>query len=178
MVHKVGILHGLYGVPRDADEWSKVVDGVSQGLGSLTENLGALGDVDAYRGSWCLRGSLIGDRTIAGAETFTVPAKMTVARFSKMFPDENDYMNRWAKELGVTTVKMLARKLKYVDGLEFLSMFACLLLDGRVREVAPGTLRSSAVKKSILKKRRQMKNAYGHEGHPAVVSVEAARAVS
>ena len=148
------------------------MDAVGQGLRSSTENLGTLGDVDAYRGS------LIGDRTIAGVETFKCPAKMTVARFSQMFPDENDYLNRWAKVLGVTTVNKLARKLKYVDGLEFLSMFTCLLLDGRVREVASKTLRSPAVKISVLKKRRQMRNAYGHEGHPAVVSVQAARAVS
>ena len=103
----------------------------------------------------------------ARLSSLEVPAACTVRRFERCFPDANQYMSRWARHLQVGTVRKLAAKLGYKGPTQLLTMYACLLMDGRLRSHGWAAFRCPAVIRSIRKHRREMRNIAGHEAHPA-----------
>ena len=64
-------------------------------------------------------------------------------------------------------MRKLAAKVGYKGPLHLFSMYACLLMDGRLRALGSAAFRSAGVVRSIRKQRRGMRNIAGHEGHPA-----------
>ena len=50
---------------------------------------------------------------LAGVHTFRLPKNLSIHRFAKVFPDQNEYLTRWAKHLKVRTVQELMTKLRY-----------------------------------------------------------------
>ena len=90
--------------------------------------------------------------------------------FKRMFPDQNNYLGRWAKYLKVRSIKALAKSLKYTGKLHLLSMYSCLLMDTRIRRYEARTLRSKKCKNAIGRAKAKCRcRGHGHEGHPAVV---------
>ena len=106
----------------------------------------------------------------AGISDFRVPRNMSVATFKRVFPDQNNYLGRWAKYLKVRNIKALAKSLKYTGKLHLLSMYSCLLMDARIRMYTAKTLRCKKVQVAIRKAKAKCRGrGHGHEGHPAVV---------
>ena len=130
-----------------------------------------MGVAEAYRGSWSQRASLIGDRLIANS--FPLPRRVSVRRFTKLFPDQNEYLTRWAKHLKVRSTQKLMTKPGYKDGPELFSMFACLLQDPRLRAMPVRSFKKRGVRRAIAKAKRESKNRFGHVGHPAVICARA-----
>ena len=66
----------------------------------------------------------------------------------------------------VTKIHQLAKALKYKGPLHRLSMFACVLMDGRIRMHSEEQWKTKGVKTTILKNRKLTRNSVGHEAHP------------
>ena len=169
VIHKEQVLHTMYGVADDAIAWDRICTSAAIGLDSLTENGGALADLETSRGKWGLRASLIGDREIAGIKTFKLPLAMSVPKFATLFPDQNAYLVRWAKHLKIKSIAKLMSALGYCDSPEYFSMFTCLLLDTRIRRLPLATLSTKRAGAAIKGAKCKTKNKYGHEARLAVV---------
>ena len=121
---------------------------------------------ESYTSLWTKRGTIEAGRFQAGISKFHVPAGIRVIHFAKIFPDQNQYLVRWAKHLKVIGIHELAHALGYKGSLHLLSMFACVLMDGRIRMHSEKQWKTKGLKKSILKHRALARNARGHEAHP------------
>ena len=121
---------------------------------------------ESYTSLWTKRGTIEAARFQAGISKFHVPAGIRVIHFAKIFPDQNQYLVRWAKHLKVIGIHELAHALGYKGPLHLLSMFACVLMDGRIRMHSTQQWKTKGLKKSILKPRFLTRNSVGHEAHP------------
>ena len=170
ILHRCQTVLSLYDAPADAKSYKDTVAKMNDSLNCLLENIGTMGDPESYKFLWNVRLTIMGARFTAGISDFRVPKNMSVGTFKCMFPDQNNYLGRWAGYLKVRTIKTLAKSLKYTGKLHLLSMYSCLLMDARIRVYKATTLRSKRVKRAIGRAKAKCRcRVNGHEGHPAVV---------
>jgi hypothetical protein len=175
LLHKGQAIMSLYDAPTSVAEWGQAVSRMSSSIQALVEDAGALSDPESYKFLWNARANLEGARMAAGVSKFKVPAGMTVAKFAANFPDQHEYLVRWAKHLKVGSIKALAAKIKYKGPLHLLTMYACLLMDARIRQFDPKTLKTCLRK--LPKHRKSNRSKFGHEGHPGAAVRDAMQEV-
>ena len=66
----------------------------------------------------------------------------------------------------VTTVRKHAVKVKCTGPLQLFTMYACLLMDGKVRCHGADVFKRAGVIRSVRKYRRVLTNSVGHEARP------------
>ena len=170
ILHRCQTTLSLYDAPADAASYKDTVCRMNDSLNCLMDNIGAMGDPESYKFLWNVRSTILGARATAGISDFCVPSNLSVVTFKRMFPDQNNYLGRWAKCLKVRSIKALAKSLKYTGKLHLLTMYSCLLMDARIRRYEARTFRSKKVKNAIGRAKAMCRcRRHGHEGHPAVV---------
>jgi hypothetical protein len=171
---KVQVVLNTMPVAEDFECWESAFSTCSKTLKVFSTDAGAIADLSKYAGRWGLRKTLIGKRMCNNASSFKIPPKLSIKRFAKLFPDQCEYVTRWAKFLKVRTMQQLVSKLRFKDSLEFLTMFTCLIGDSRLRSQEVATLKK--VRPTITKFKRLSRNSQGHVGHPACVYADAIKA--
>ena len=169
LLHQSQTIYSLYDATTDVKSYAKIVHSMSVGMNALLENVGALADETSYKFLWNARASIEGSRISAGLSDFVVPPSTSVSTFRKIFPDSNNYLLRWSRHLGLKKTKALASSLKYRGKAHLLTMYACILMDARIRQYPANLFRQRRVRKMSAKRKRLNRSPHGHEGHPCVV---------
>ena len=86
----------MHPLPLDAVARESNIQAIDKAVAAIQDDTGALGDGKRYRGRWTRRATLEGERMACGADgSFSVPRDMSVRRFAKLFPDQNDHLLCW-----------------------------------------------------------------------------------
>ena len=114
----------------------------------------------AYHWPWLVRVYLIAEMRHAGVESLTVARDWNVEQLQQALrPDQNEWLPVWMTGVAQSSLKKLLRRLRFVEPLELLSCFACIMSDSTVMSHSLANLRQHT--EQIEKARQQMRNQFG-----------------
>ena len=161
-LHKTGLVLNSLPVPRDNVEWLNSVRAASE-----RAKLDEIPTPD-YHWPWLIRTYLIVEMRHQGIKRLEVKRDWCQDELTEALqPDRSKWISLWMSSLAGGSLKKLLRKLDFVEPLEMLSCYACLLGDNAIESIDADKLNHCV--SAIARRRRQMGEEACWECNPALV---------
>ena len=165
MLRKTGLVLNSLPVPSDNVEWLNALRAASQ-----KAKLDGIPTPD-YHWPWLIRTYLILEMRHHGIKRLAVKADWGHDALAEALqPDQSKWMATWMSSFAGDSLRKLLRILAFVEPLEMLSCYACLLGDNAITDIDMEKLKDEV--SAIALRRREMRVQACWECNPALVVLD------